>query len=108
MTSKALFLCFIDLKAAYDWINRDMLFKIFEIRLQSPILVKILKALYTGPSAEIKGCKRRNKIETISYFNWRRRIKKNVRAFKYLGQMIINTDDNQFNFLNFRISSAYQ
>ena len=33
---------------------------------------------------------------------------KNVRAFKYLGHMIINTDDNKSNFLNFRISSAYQ
>ena len=33
---------------------------------------------------------------------------KNVCAFKYLAHMIINTDDNQFNFLNFRISSAYQ
>ena len=40
-----------------DWINRDMLFKILEIRLQSPILVKILKSLYTGTSAAIKGCK---------------------------------------------------
>ena len=33
---------------------------------------------------------------------------KNVRAFKYLGHMIINTDDNQPNFLNFRIPSEYQ
>ena len=33
---------------------------------------------------------------------------KNVRAFKYLRHMIINTDDNQSNFLNFRISSTYQ
>ena len=43
LSSKPLFLCFIDLKAAYDWINRDMLFKILEIRLKSPILVNILK-----------------------------------------------------------------
>ena len=57
MTSKPLFLCFIDLKAAYDWINPDMLFKILEIRLQSPILVTLLKAFYTGMSAAIKGCK---------------------------------------------------
>jgi hypothetical protein len=55
LSSKPLFLCFIDLKAAYDWINRDMLFKILEIRLKSPILVNILKALYTGTSAAIKG-----------------------------------------------------
>ena len=33
---------------------------------------------------------------------------KTVRAFKYLGHMIVNTDDNQYNFLNFRIASAYQ
>ena len=57
MTSKPLFLCFIDLNAAYDWINRDVLFKILEIRLQSPILVKLLKAFYTGTSATIKGFK---------------------------------------------------
>ena len=46
--------CFIDLKAAYDWIDRDMLFKVLEIRLRSPIIVKILKALYTGTTATIK------------------------------------------------------
>ena len=57
ISSKPLFLCFIDLKAAYDWINRDMLFKILEIHLKSPILVNILKALYTGTSAAIKGSK---------------------------------------------------
>ena len=33
-----LFISFIDLKAAYNWINRDMLFKILEIRIKSPIL----------------------------------------------------------------------
>ena len=57
LSSKPLFLCFIDLKAAYDWINRDMLFKILEIRIKSPILVNILKAFYTGTSAAIKGSK---------------------------------------------------
>ena len=34
-----------------------MLFKILEIRLKSPILVNILKALYTGTTAAIKGSK---------------------------------------------------
>ena len=48
MSSQPLFLSFIDLKAAYDRISRDMLYKILEIRLQSPILVKLLKAFYTG------------------------------------------------------------
>ena len=57
MSNKPLFLCFIDLKAAYDWINRDMLFKILHIRLKSPLLVNLLKAFYTGTSAAIKGSK---------------------------------------------------
>ena len=57
LSSKPLYLCFIDLKAAYDWIDRDMLFKILEIRLKSPILVNLLKAFYTGTSAAIKGSK---------------------------------------------------
>ena len=52
-----LFLCFIDLKAAYDWINRDTLLKFLNIRLKSPILVKMLKVFYTGTSAAIKGSK---------------------------------------------------
>ena len=54
MSSQPLFL-YLDLKAAYYWINRDMLFKILEVRLKSPILVKLLKAFYTGTSAAIKG-----------------------------------------------------
>ena len=57
LSSKPLFLCFIDLQAAYDWINGDVLFKILEIRLKSPVLVNILKAFYTGTSAAIKGSK---------------------------------------------------
>ena len=48
MSSQPLFLCFIDLQY-------DMLFKILEIRLQSPILVKLLKAFYKGTPAAIKG-----------------------------------------------------
>ena len=48
ISSDPLFICFIDLKAAYDWINRDMLFKILDIRIKSPILVNILKVFYTG------------------------------------------------------------
>ena len=57
ISSEPLFICFIDLKAAYDWINRDMLFKILDIRIKSPILVKILKVFYVGTSACIKGSK---------------------------------------------------
>ena len=36
ISSEPLFICFIDLKAAYDWINRDMLFKILDIRIKVP------------------------------------------------------------------------
>ena len=57
LSSAPLYVCFIDLKAAYDWIDRDMLFKVLEIRLNSPFLVKILKVFYTGTSAAIKGSK---------------------------------------------------
>ena len=34
-----------------------MLFKVLEIRLKSPFLVKLLKVFYTGTSAAIKGSK---------------------------------------------------
>ena len=53
-TSDELFCCFIDLKAAYDWIDRDMLFKVLEYRLKAPRLVNILKCIYTGTTAAIK------------------------------------------------------
>ena len=33
---------------------------------------------------------------------------KNVRTFKYLGHMIINTEEDPSQYLNFRISSAFQ
>ena len=33
---------------------------------------------------------------------------KNVRAFKYLGNMMINTYDNQSKFLNFRMASGME
>ena len=52
-----LFICFIDLKAVYGWINRDMLFKVLDIRINSSILVNILNFFYTGTSAAIKGSK---------------------------------------------------
>lgn len=38
----------IDLRAAYDHIDRNMLFKVLTIRTKAPKLVSILKALYTG------------------------------------------------------------
>ena len=52
-----MYIAFVDLKAAYDWIPRDALFKRLEIRLKSPLLVSILRALYTGTKAYVKGCK---------------------------------------------------
>ena len=57
ISSAPLFICFIDLKAAYDWINRDMLFKILEIRLKSPVLVNILRVfimVHQPPSKDPK------------------------------------------------------
>ena len=68
ISSEALFVCFVDLKAAHEWINRDMLFKIFDIRFKSPILVKLLKVFYTSTSAAIKGCKILFKGELLSFF----------------------------------------
>ena len=53
-SSKELHCCFIDLKAAYDWINRDILFKIVEFRTGLPFLVKLLKCIYEGTTAAIK------------------------------------------------------
>ena len=42
MSSQPLFLCFKDCKAVYDWINRDVFFKILEMRLQSQVIQSIL------------------------------------------------------------------
>ena len=56
-SKKPLYIAFVDLKAAYDWIPRDALFKCPEIRLKSPRLVSILRALYTGTKAYMKGSK---------------------------------------------------
>lgn len=53
-----LFLCFIDLKAAYDWIPREALFRVLEIRLKCPKLIAILRSLYTGTKACIKNLPR--------------------------------------------------
>ena len=50
-------IAFVDLKPAYDWIPRDDLLKCLEMRLKSPLLVSILRALYTGTKAYVKGSK---------------------------------------------------
>ena len=47
-TTKPIYLCFIDLRAAYDHLDRDMLFRVLDIRTKASLLVDMLKALYTG------------------------------------------------------------
>ena len=46
---------FIDLTAAYDHIPRDFLFKVLEIRTGATTLINILKLMYIGTTASIKG-----------------------------------------------------
>ena len=55
--NKPMYIAFVESKAAYDWIPRDGLFKCLENRLKSPLLVSILRALYTGTKAYVKGSK---------------------------------------------------
>ena len=44
----------IDLRAAYDHVDRYMLFSVVDIRTKAPQLTYILKSLYTGTKAAIK------------------------------------------------------
>ena len=77
-TKNPLHLCMIDLRAAYDHIDRNMLFSVLAIRTKAPKLTAILKALYTGTIAAIKhtidqfqvhtGC-RQGGIESPVLFN---------------------------------------
>ena len=53
-TKNPLYLCMIDLRAAYDHIDRDMLFSVLNIRTKAPKITSLLKALYTGTKASIK------------------------------------------------------
>ena len=48
---------YIDLTAAYNHIPRDFLFKVLEIRTGATFLLTILKLMYTGTTASIKGMK---------------------------------------------------
>ena len=43
----------IDLRAAYDHVDRDMLFSVLNIRTKAPIITSLLKALYTGTQTSI-------------------------------------------------------
>ena len=63
-SSEELHCCFIDLKAAYDWIDRDILFKIVEYRTNSPLLTKLLKCMYIGTTAAIQSSQ--SVFETLS------------------------------------------
>ena len=77
-TKNPLYLCMIDLRAAYDHVDRDMLFSVLNIRTKAPIITSLLKALYTGTKASIKntvnsfqvhtGC-RQGGIESPVLFN---------------------------------------
>ena len=68
----------IDLRAAYDHIDRDMLFTVLNIRTKTPKITSLLKALCTGTKASIKntvntfqvhtGC-RQGGIESPVLFN---------------------------------------
>ena len=48
---------YIDLTAAYDHIPRDFLFKVLELRTGATFLLSILKLMYVGTTASIKGMK---------------------------------------------------
>ena len=68
----------IDLRAAYDHVDRNMLFSVVDIQTKAPKLTSILKSLYTGTKAAIKntvdsfqvdtGC-RQGGIESPVLFN---------------------------------------
>ena len=53
-TKNPMYLCMIDLRAAYDHIDREMLFSVLNIRTKAPKITSLLKALYTGTKASIK------------------------------------------------------
>ena len=46
---------YIDLTAAYDHIPRDFLFRVLELRTGASFLIEILKLMYVGTTASIKG-----------------------------------------------------
>ena len=48
---------YIDLTAAYDHVPRDFLFKVLAMRTGATLLIAILKKMYEGTTASIKGMK---------------------------------------------------
>ena len=57
--------CFVDLKAAYDWVDRATMWRVLRKRLgeQGGELVDVLKKLYTKTTAKLQGFKKEIPIE---------------------------------------------
>ena len=53
-----MFICFIDLTAAYDKIPRDLLFRVLDTRRGCSHLISLLKAVYLETSASITGLRK--------------------------------------------------
>ena len=54
-TKEKLYICFIDLTAAYDKIPRSLLFRVLDIRLGCTHLISLLKSIYSETTATITG-----------------------------------------------------
>ena len=54
----------IDLRAAYDHIDRDILFSVINIRTKAPKVTFLLKALSTGTKAFIKNTVNSSQVHT--------------------------------------------
>ena len=61
--------CFVDLKAAYDWVDRATMWRVLRERLgeQGGELVDVLEKLYTKTTAKLQGFKK----ESCMLFNYR-------------------------------------
>ena len=55
--------CFIDLTAAYDHIDREILWQVLELRLGKTVLIDIFKKLYENTKAKIAGCDQEIDVE---------------------------------------------
>ena len=73
--------CFIDLKAAYDWINRQRLWEVLKIRLgeQATRIIQVMESRCRQTYAKIDGSKtaipieiglRQGAVESCSLFNY--------------------------------------
>ena len=75
---KTFYLAFIDLRAAYDKVPRNLLFKVLNIYFNNSKLIKILELIYQNTEANIKNSKtffstksgcRQGGIESPAFFN---------------------------------------